>query len=88
MNGNYGFAFTPQVPGTYQIIATFAGSAAYGPSSGTTYLAVGNEAPTTAPTTPRQNQWLIYTSLPATIGIIIAIIAIGLVIILVLRKRP
>ena len=53
MNGNYGFAYTPEVPGTYQIIATFAGSAAYGPSSGTTYLAVGNEAATPAPTTTR-----------------------------------
>ena len=27
MHGNYGLAFTPEVPGTYQIIATFAGSA-------------------------------------------------------------
>ena len=50
-NGNFGFAYTPEVPGTYQIIATFAGSKSYGPSSATTYLTVGNEAPTTtAPT--------------------------------------
>ena len=47
MNGNYGFAYTPEVPGTYQIIATFAGSSAYGPSSGTTYLAVGRSSTNT-----------------------------------------
>ena len=88
MNGNYGFAYTPEVPGTYQIIATFAGSAAYGPSSGTTYLAVGNEAATPAPTTPAQESVADLYFIPATIGIIIAIVAIGLIIILVLRKRP
>jgi hypothetical protein len=89
MNGNYGFAYTPEVPGTYQIIATFAGSAAYGPSSGTTYLAVGNEAATPAPTTPATESIADLYFIPATIGIIIAIVAIGLlIIILVLRKRP
>jgi hypothetical protein len=40
LTGAYGYAFTPEVPGTYQIIATFAGSASYGSSSATTYLAV------------------------------------------------
>jgi len=37
----------PPVPGTYQIIARFEGSAAYGPSSATTYLGV-TEAPSPA----------------------------------------
>ena len=32
MNGNYAIAFDPGVPGTYQIIANFAGTKAYGPS--------------------------------------------------------
>jgi len=41
INGNYGIMFTPEVPGTYQIIATFAGSKSYGPSSATTYIGVG-----------------------------------------------
>jgi hypothetical protein len=88
VNGNYGFAYTPNVPGTYQIIATFAGSEAYGPSSGTTYLAVGNEAATPAPTTTPTESMADLYFVPATIGIIIAIVAIGLIIILVLRKRP
>jgi len=47
MNGNYGFMWEPPVPGTYQIIARFEGSAAYGPSSATTYIGV-TEAPAVA----------------------------------------
>ena len=49
MNGNYGVPYTPDVPGTYQIIANFQGSKAYGPSTATTYLSVG-EAPAPTPT--------------------------------------
>jgi hypothetical protein len=47
MNGNFGYMWEPPVPGTYQIIARFEGSAAYGPSSATTYLGVA-EAPSPA----------------------------------------
>ena len=36
--GNFGLSYTPEVPGTYQIIATFAGSNSYGPSASSTYL--------------------------------------------------
>jgi len=36
MNGNYAIAYNPEVPGTYQIIANFQGTKAYGPSSATT----------------------------------------------------
>ncbi len=39
-NGNYGISWTPPVPGLYKIIATFAGSGAYGSSTDTTYLTV------------------------------------------------
>lgn len=88
MHGNFGYTYTPDVPGTYQIIATFGGSAAYGPSSGSTYLAVGNEAATPEPATPQPQSAADLYFVPATIGIIIAIVAIGMVIILVLRKRP
>ncbi len=88
IHGNYAIPFTPSVPGTYQVIATFAGSRAYGPSSATTYINVGEAAPATpAPTNPPvsiADQYFV----PATIGIIVAIIAIGAVTILALRKRP
>ena len=51
INGNYGVVFKPDVPGTYQILASFAGSKAYGPSQDSTYLAVG-VGPTTTPARP------------------------------------
>ena len=87
INGNYGFAFTPDVPGTYQIIATFAGSGAYGGSSATTYLTV-DEAPQASPTAPPPPPSMadIYI-VPGIVGIIIAIVAVGLVLVLMLRKR-
>jgi hypothetical protein len=88
MNGNYGMAFNPEVPGSYQIIASFAGSNAYGPSSGTTYMAVGEAAPTAAPTAQPSTSVADMYLLPGIVGIIIAIIVIGLVIILVLRRKP
>jgi hypothetical protein len=88
INGNYGIVFKPDVPGTYQIIASFAGSKAYGPSQSSTYLAVG-EGPTTTPAptaTPASvaDMYLI----PAVIGIIVAIAIATIVIVLALRKRP
>jgi len=39
-NGNYGLMWEPPVPGTYQIIATFAGSESYWASEATTYLGI------------------------------------------------
>jgi len=88
INGNYGVVFKPDVPGTYQILASFAGSKAYGPSQDSTYLAVGvgpttTPAPTAAPSSVA-DMYLI----PATIGIIVAIAIATIVIVLALRKRP
>ena len=45
LTGAYGYVWKPEVPGTYKIIATFAGSAAYGSSFAQTYMGVGEEAP-------------------------------------------
>jgi hypothetical protein len=47
LTGAFGLAFEPPVPGTYQITAKFEGSAAYGPSSATTFVYV-DEAPSPA----------------------------------------
>ena len=88
INGNYGIPFTPDVPGTYQILATFAGSKSYGGSDATTYLSIG-EGPTITPgpteTPPSTADMYI---VPATIGIIVAIAIATIVIVLALRKRP
>jgi hypothetical protein len=89
INGKYGIKFTPEVPGTYKIIATFAGSRSYGGSSATTYLSI-DEAPTitAAPTPEAATSVADQLILPATIGIIIAIAVATVVIVLALRKRP
>ena len=88
IDGNYGFAYTPEVPGTYQIIATFAGSSSYYRSTATTYLTVGD-----SPTQPTEQP--IVASPPtemyfaiSTAAIIAAIAIIGAIVILVLRKKP
>lgn len=88
MAGNYGLPYTPEVLGTYQIIASFAGSNSYGPSTATTYLAIG-EGPTStpAPTAEPQSIADMYF-VPGIIGVIVAIVLVGVVIVLMLRKRP
>jgi outer membrane protein assembly factor BamB len=48
-NGEFGCVIDPPVPGKYKIIATFEGSASYGPSTASTYLWV-EEAPSPAQT--------------------------------------
>jgi hypothetical protein len=87
INGNFGYAFEPLVPGTYQIIATFEGSASYYPSSATTYITV-EEAPaaTAMPTPPPASVADMYL-LPSVAGIIIAIVVVGLLLFLMLRRR-
>jgi hypothetical protein len=51
MSGNFAFPFDPEVEGTYQIIATFEGTASYWKSQSTTYLTVG-PAPEAFPYVP------------------------------------
>jgi outer membrane protein assembly factor BamB len=84
-SGNYAYSFTPEVPGTYQIVARFEGSASFGSSIETTYLTVG-EAPqcTPTPTFPPQEPTGLYL-VGSTAAIIIAIAA-GFAILL-LKKR-
>jgi hypothetical protein len=87
INGNFAYAFTPDVPGYYQILATFKGSKSYGASYASTYLTV-EEAPqaTPTPTPPPPSMTDTYV-LGIGAGAIIAIIVVGLVLILMLRKR-
>lgn len=54
--GKFAYTFKPEKQGTYKIIATFEGSASYGPSFATTYLYVG--PPPKPAATPEQAQTL------------------------------
>jgi len=86
-SGTFGYAWTPpDIPGKYTIIATFAGSESYYSSYAETY-AVVSEAPPASPTpTPAAPLPPIETYfVVATVAIIIAIAIVG---ILMLRKRP
>jgi hypothetical protein len=87
-SGSYKLMFTPEVPGAYTIIATFQGSESYYGSYAVTHIGV-EDAPTPAPTAmPIKESMADLYFLPATAGIIIAVVVIGLaIIILVLRKR-
>jgi len=87
-SGFYSYQWTPDVPGKYTVIATFAGSKSYWPSQTETSISV-SEAPT--PTQPEPAAPLppfeMYT-LYATIAIIIAVAIVGLMLVRILRKRP
>jgi hypothetical protein len=68
MEGNYGFMWTPAVPGTYKVTATFDGSASYGPSDATTYFGVTKVAasPTVVTPAPTQTQTAVPTPITPT----------------------
>jgi hypothetical protein len=87
--GFYSVAFTPEVPGKYTIIASFAGSKAYYGSYAETAINVEEApAPTPEPTpTPASIADMYF--LPVSIGMIVAIVVVGaLLALLMLRKRP
>ncbi len=91
LRGIFSYAWMPpNVPGKYTIITTFAGSNSYWPSSAETNVVVSAAPATPAPTAVPLNESTLESSLMsyvviASIAIIIAIAIVGL---LLLRKRP
>jgi outer membrane protein assembly factor BamB len=86
-NGMYSLLWEPPVPGEYIVTASFDGSEGYWPSFAEAALGV-LEAPaaTPEPTPPPASVADIYF-LPMSIGMIIAIIVVGAVLVLMLRRR-
>jgi hypothetical protein len=88
-SGTFSFTWTPDIPGDYQVIATFAGTNSYYPSSMQTAFTVMQAAPTASPypvvnLPPTETYFAI-----STVAIIIAIAIVGAVLaLLMLRKRP
>lgn len=86
--GNFGYSWTPTIPGTYKVTATFAGDDSYGSSSASTYSIVA-EAPTSTgtplPIPLEATTSTLMTTLIA--GVIAIIIAIGIVGVVLVRKR-
>ena len=86
--GTYSLTWTPDITGDYTVIANFAGTQSYYPSSASTAFHATEPAPTTSPAPTAPQSVVDMYFIPAVVGIIIAI-AIGFAVtILVLRKRP
>lgn len=86
-SGFFSADFEPVVPGKYTVIATFEGSKAYYGSFAETAVIV-EEAPQCTPEpTPEPASTADLYLVPSTAGIIIAVIAVGLILVLMLRKR-
>ena len=90
VNGMFHYTWTPpNVPGTYTVTATFAGTNGYWPSSDETNMVVQGPvaaAPTPAPVSGLATMsGLTYGIAAAVIAIIIAIAIVGL---LIIRKKP
>jgi len=88
LSGKFSYMWTPEVPGKYTVIATFAGSKSYYSSYTETAIGVSDAAPTLAPTAaPVQSAGDLYF-VPAIAGLFVAIIVVGaLLALLLLRKR-
>jgi hypothetical protein len=85
--GFFSVEFEPEVPGKYTIVATFAGSESYWQSSAETSVFV-EEAPAATPVptaepAPMTDTYVLGFGLAS----VIAIVVIGLVLIMMLRKR-
>jgi hypothetical protein len=87
--GQYGYTWTPDIAGNYMITASFTGTNSYYKSSASTYF-YSSDAATPAPTLVAQtglattSDLLMYLS----VGVIAIIIAIAIVGLLIIRKRP
>ena len=86
--GAYSLVWTPDISGTYNVIASFAGTNGYWPSSATTAFNVMQEHPTATPAPTAAPSMADQYFVPAIAGLFVFIAIIGVVIILVLRKRP
>jgi outer membrane protein assembly factor BamB len=87
ISGLFSCAFTPEVPGKYTVVARFAGSESYYSSYAETAVQVQEApAPTVAPTAAPASLADLYF-LPMSIVILVAVIVVGLLLFLLLRKR-
>jgi hypothetical protein len=85
--GFYKLSFIPEVPGEYSVYATFSGSEAYYGSSAETAINVESAPAATPAPTPTPAPMTDAYVLGLGITAIIAIVVIGLVLVLMLRKR-
>ncbi len=88
-SGTYSLTWTPDIAGDYTVIATFAGTNAYWPSSMMTSFNVMEAHPTASPAPTAAPSMADTYILPGIVGIIVAIVIVGVVLaMLMLRKHP
>jgi len=86
-DGFFSLQWTPEIPGKFTVMASFAGSESYWPSHAVTAFAV-DEAPAATPMpTPEPASVADLYLVPGIAGIIVAIAVVGALIMLMLRKR-
>jgi hypothetical protein len=84
MSGTFGYAWKPEITGTYTITATFMGDESYGSSWAQTYAVVEAPQETTAPT---QTQLAMPPYEVYTVGSAIAVIVVVLIATVLLLKK-
>jgi len=86
--GTYSLAWTPDIAGNYTVIANFAGTQSYYPSSAATAFYANSPAATSSPEqVTAQPPTGMYIAV-AAVAIITAIAIASIVIVMMLRKRP
>ncbi len=93
-SGTFGYTWTPEVPGTYAVTATFMGDESYGSSFAQTYVGVG-EAPEPYPEPPEYGsaEWPEYPEpaddTPIFLGLTAAIVVVAILVVydIFFRKR-
>jgi hypothetical protein len=86
--GMFSLTWTPDIPGNYTVIATFASTNGYWPSSAQNAFTVMQAPAATATPTPAPASVVNTYFVPAVIAIIVVIIIGFAVLFLALRKRP
>jgi hypothetical protein len=88
-NGFFSYEWTPDIPGKYSVIATFAGSESYWPSQAENAFTVMQEPEATPEPTPVPPSVSEQYFMPMSVGMIVAIVVVAaLLVLMLLRKRP
>ena len=88
-SGAFSLQWVPDIEGKYTVIANFAGSNSYWPSSAETSFAVDHAAATPAPTAAPIKSMADTYFVPAIAGLFVLIVIIGVIMIaLMIRRRP
>ena len=85
--GHYNLMYKPEVPGTYTIVANFAGTESYYPSYNEAAFGVADAPATPTPSPIPVQSVADQYFLPAIAGIVVAIAIVGTVLVLLLLRR-